>query len=70
MLAHLVVAPVFKTGVWRVNLVAGGFDSHALPLEGGRGQRGPGPFGLFLFRPKLLVLLAGGVLAGELDGGF
>ena len=32
MLAHLVVAAVFKTVVPRVNRAAGGFDSHALPF--------------------------------------
>ena len=31
VLAHLVVAAVFKTVARRVNRVVGGFDSHALP---------------------------------------
>lgn len=32
VLAHLVVATVFKTAARGVNRRAGGFDSHALPL--------------------------------------
>ena len=40
MLARLVAAAVFKTVGRRVNRVAGGFDSHALPLLDSQGYVG------------------------------
>ncbi len=38
VLAHLVVAAVFKTVGTRVNRRSGGFDSHALPLSSAIGS--------------------------------
>ena len=52
VLAHLVVAAVFKTAVLRVNLVAGRFDSDALP------PFYPGFYRVFLILRLVVVGLA------------